>query len=116
MDKNVENEIKSSSTLIKDFKSVKEWLGADKIKVRKQQVSIENYKEEIDEMESSYIHFPKDEQRTSLIYDILKAGGAIYPVWVDESDNFILEGRHRIVAFYWYGLKEIPTFFCSPDN
>lgn len=31
------------------------------------------------------------------------------PIYVgkDDPNNFIMEGRHRVVAFKWFGLNEI---------
>lgn len=67
-------------------------------------------------MEATYEEFPEDEIRTRRIYELLKAGGSVNPAYIEDGDKslFVMEGRHRIVAFLWLGMTEINICFCKP--
>lgn len=64
-------------------------------------------------MESTYDEFLDEEKRSKYILSLLEKGDKVMPIFVenDDEDRFIMEGRHRIVAFMWYGLKEIPVIY-----
>jgi tRNA nucleotidyltransferase/poly(A) polymerase len=49
--------------------------------------------------------------------EIKSKGGFILPVYIEHGDNykFILEGRHRIIAFYELGIKNIPVVFVRKE-
>lgn len=46
---------------------------------------------------------------------MLKNGEKPIPIYVEKDDphNFIMEGRHRIVAFYLMGFKDVEVARCS---
>lgn len=96
---------------------VAEWLGVEveKVKVEIEIEPIDKFIKQITEAMLSYANFPKDKKRTDRIVKLLKDGAPVLPVYVEKSDNnfFIMEGRHRIVAFYILGIKEIPVAKCS---
>lgn len=104
--------------LASDIKDVAEWLGVpvESVHFETRNESIEAFKKQIIEMESSYLEFPEDDERTSAIERLLQAGEAPKPIYVEHGDehNFIMEGRHRIVAFHRFGLTEIPVCRVRP--
>jgi hypothetical protein len=74
---------------------------------------IELFNSQISEMELSYINFPKELKRTEKIFNLLKNGEKPKPIFIklNDKDKFIMEGRHRIVAFKWFDLKNIPVIY-----
>ena len=101
-----------------DLKNVADWLdlAVDAIQFDTSIEPIELFKKQIIEMESTYLEFPEDDERTGVIERLLKAGEAPKPIYVANSDehNFIMEGRHRIVAFHRVGLVDIPVCRVRP--
>lgn len=101
----------------RDLKDVSEWLGVDnlaQINTRMKTVPIGVFIKQIEEMEGTFLEFPEDEDRVNKILSLIKDGEEANPVYVEEDDaaNFIMEGRHRIVAFHRAGLKDIAVCFC----
>jgi hypothetical protein len=98
-----------------DIKDVSEWLRKtpEEIEFYFTQEPLSDFENQILEMESTYDEFPKDEQRTKNIYELLKGGYKPKPIFVEynDSNKFIMEGRHRVVAFKWFGLKQIPVLY-----
>ncbi len=96
-----------------DIKSVGEWLDCDpsEIDFNYKLEPITKFKKSIDEMQGTYDEFPKDKRRTDKIVNELKKGGKPLAIFVDPEDNFIMEGRHRIVGFWIAGLKKVPVFY-----
>jgi hypothetical protein len=94
-----------------DLLNVSEWLrcGVDEIEIRFETVSIDVFRITIDECRSTYLEFPEDEARMNVIAEKLHAGDTDFAVFVQDGDtyNFILEGRHRIVAFDEVGMDEV---------
>jgi len=76
-------------------------------------VPTETFKTAIENMESSYPQFPKEEARTKKIQKALASGQKPWPIFVDHTDGFIMEGRHRIVAFSRVGMQDIPAVYVS---
>ena len=76
---------------------------------------MENYKNQAIEMLGTFDEFPKDERRMNKILKMLKNGEKPMPIYVEKDDphNFIMEGRHRIVAFYLMGFKDVEVARCS---
>lgn len=103
-----------------DLHSVAEWFdtSADNIKVDMKQEPIDKFLKQIKEMYSTYDEFPKDAIRIDDIVKILKRGGHPLPIYVaaDDPDLFVMEGRHRMVAFWLVGLKTIPVAYVSKKN
>lgn len=95
-----------------DLEHVAEWFKRDlsELSFEFKYEDIEKFKKQITEMLKPT---EEDRERIELILKHLKEGEPPYAIFVDKSDNFILEGRHRIVAFYLYGLKKIPVYYVS---
>lgn len=97
-----------------DLHSVAEWMGRslDNLVFQYQLVPISIFAKQAEEMFGTYDEFPKDKQRTDKISKIIKQQPA-YPVFVEAGDpsNFIMEGRHRIVAFWQVGMQRVPVFY-----
>lgn len=80
-------------------------------------VELDKFFHEIHGMILSYPEFPDEERRSKKILKLLKRGEPVFPVFIQEHDKgYICEGRHRVVAFYWHGLKEIPVLFVRKEE
>ena len=66
-------------------------------------------------MRSTFLEFPEDDRRTEQIKRAIRETGAMFPVFIEQGDEslFIMEGRHRIVAFYEAGMQTVPVFVVS---
>jgi len=71
------------------------------------------FTDQILEMESISNEGSEDYDRVLKIYEILKNGEKPKPVFVElnDRDKFVIEGRHRMVAFKWINLKHIPVIY-----
>jgi len=100
-----------------DIKSVSEWLGTtvDNIAITTKQEPIEKFVKQIKEMYGTFDEFPKDAKRTNKIVNLIKKGAPALPVYVEKNDPhlFVMEGRHRMVAFWLLGMKTIPVSYVS---
>ena len=110
----------TSSITQQDLKDVSEWLGtsADNVKVELKKEPISKFEKQIKEMHGTYDEFPKDERRTNKILNQLKRGEEALPIYVEKNDKhlFVMEGRHRMVAFWLNKMKEIPVAYVSKKN
>jgi hypothetical protein len=114
-------EILSESTVTKqDLKDVSEWMRTtpDKLSVSIKQEPIEKFIKQIREMYGTYNEFPEEEKRTNRILKLLKRGNDPLPIYVEANDPalFVMEGRHRIVAFWLAGMKTIPVAYVDVMN
>lgn len=96
----------------KDLESIALWLNVESVShidVKIKKISINTFEKQINEMEDSYKDFPLEKKRTQKILDKLNNGEMPQPIYVGKDDphNYIMEGRHRIVAFKWFGLNEV---------
>jgi hypothetical protein len=94
-----------------DLKDVGEWLKLDPTTAR-YSLAIEpmsKFEKEARDMLATYDEFPEDDERTHKIVRQLERGAKQLPIFVDTVDNFIMEGRHRIVAFMLEGLVTVPV-------
>lgn len=100
---------------LSDVKDVGEWLNkpTNVIKYYYKEESIKTFSDTIKEMESTYNEFIDEQDRIEYIIDLLEHGNPPMPVFIElnDKDNFILEGRHRIVAFSWFGLDIVPVIY-----
>lgn len=98
-----------------DLKHVCDWLKSDKIEVELKILPIKIFAKQIEEMEGTFLEFPEDEERVDAIFNLIQQGDIANPVYVEQGDSqmFIMEGRHRIVAFHRANLKEIEVCFCK---
>ena len=100
-----------------DLASVAQWLRAepDQIEVHIKQEPIDKFIPQIKEMYGTFNEFPKDERRTNKILRLLKQGATPMPMYVeqDDPDLFVMEGRHRMVAFWLAGAKTVPVAYVS---
>jgi hypothetical protein len=105
---------KNSETHKKDMIDVCEWMGVKSTKdlrVSIKWLSIDLFIQQINEMENTYDEYPKDKKRTQKIYQEILNTKILEPIYIDEKDPqlFIMEGRHRMVAFKWLDIKQIPV-------
>ena len=100
-----------------DLASVAQWLHAepDQIEVHIKQEPIDKFLGQIKEMYGTFNEFPKDERRTNKILRLLKQGATPMPMYVEQGDQdlFVMEGRHRMVAFWLAGMKTVPVAYAS---
>lgn len=107
--------IDNSEYCDEDIKSMSEWLNKEvyDIKFEFIEEDISKFQKQIDEMESSLCYNIDENERVRQIEEILTDGGSPFAIFVDKNDNFILEGRHRIVAFSRQHINKIPVFYVS---
>jgi hypothetical protein len=102
-------------TQLSDVKDVGEWLDKpiDEIKYYYKEEPISIFIDTIEEMESTYDEFVDELNRTEHIVDLLENGNKPMAIFIElnDKDNFIMEGRHRIVAFSWFGLDKVPVIY-----
>lgn len=100
-----------------DLVDVAEWLNTtpDNVKIEVKQEPISKFVNQIKEMYSTFDEFPVDKARTDKIVTAIKSGEKPLPVYVEINDPnlFVMEGRHRMVAFYLLGMKQIPVAYAS---
>ena len=100
-----------------DLASVAQWLRAepDQIEVHIKHEPIDKFLGQIKEMYGTFSEFPKDERRTNKILRLLKQGATPMPMYVEQGDKdlFVMEGRHRMVAFWLAGMKTVPVAYAS---
>ena len=100
-----------------DLNDVSQWLNTsvENLEVHIIYESISKYEKQIKEMYSTYDEFPQDAKRTEKIRNLLKNGEEMLPIYVETNDEnfFVMEGRHRMVAFWLNGLKEIPVAYVN---
>ena len=98
-----------------DLEAAAEWLGQNDINIDLIEEPIELFMPQIKEMYDTYKEFPNDSKRTKNILEKLKRGEPEYPIYVKKGDShrFVMEGRHRMVAFWLVGLKNIPVAYVS---
>lgn len=98
-----------------DIKNIELWLNtkSKNIVLEKKEESIYIFQKQIEEMIASYKKLSKEKKRTEKIIKLLKNGEKPYYVYVEKNDEtkFILEGRHRIVAFWLLGYKNINVYY-----
>lgn len=102
-------------TLQSDINDVSDWLRCkpSQLQLRLANISAEVFYQMAQDMIGTYEEFPEDEARTRKILKAIQAGEPVLPVFVEDGDatHFIMEGRHRIVAFIQSGIAEIPVAF-----
>jgi len=101
---------------LSDIEAIGEWLRKDinDIKFYYKSEPMEMFKDQAKEMESTYDEFIDEKERSEYILDLIsERKNRIYPIFVEleDGDRFILEGRHRVVAFYWLKLDNIPVIY-----
>lgn len=98
-----------------DLAHVGEWVHGEptfRLKVE----PMEMFRERAEYLLSTYSDFPKDKARTNKIVRELEAGAPQRPIFCEaeafsDEDSFIMEGRHRIVAFYRLGYETVPVVY-----
>lgn len=104
-------------TLQSDINDVSDWLRCKPslLQLRLKNISAEVFYQMAQDMIGTYEEFPEDEARTRKILKAIQSGEPVLPVFVEDGDptHFIMEGRHRIVAFIQSGIAEIPVAFVS---
>lgn len=105
----------------KDINDVKDWMNVKEVNdlnIEKKYLHFDLFNKQATEMESTYLEFPNDKERSLKILKELQSGKNPEPIYIEKNDPslFIMEGRHRIVAFKWFNLKEIPVILVSKKN
>lgn len=103
-----------------DLNEVCGWLGVacpDDIRTEFVTRPTADFISQIKEMLNTYDEFPEDARRTQRIINAIRSGKPAQPVYIEQGDHdlFIMEGRHRIVAFYLLGITEVTVCYCHSD-
>jgi hypothetical protein len=93
-----------------DIEAVGEWMQGGEFAMQLAQCPISRFSSQISSCHESYPKFPGDEVRAMRILRRLRNGAEPWPLFVD-GDDFVMEGRHRMVAFHLFGLETIPVVF-----
>ena len=100
-----------------DLEDVADWMNCsvDELNINIKQEPISKFMRQIKEMYSTYDEFPQDAERTGIISSLIKQGEDPFPIYVEANDpyNFVMEGRHRMVAFWQLGMESIPVAYVS---
>lgn len=100
-----------------DIQDVSEWMrcSIDALRFRLVYEPATLFLEKVKDAVASYDEFPRDRARTNKIIKLIKNGSLILPVFIEDGDHnmFIMEGRHRIVAFLLSGLHEVPVAYVT---
>lgn len=100
-----------------DLVDVAKWMRVEpgKLKIDIKYESIDKFIPQIKEMYESFSEFPKDATRTKKIAKLLKEGATPLPLYVEKKDAtmFVMEGRHRMVAFWLAGVENVPVAYVS---
>ncbi len=104
-----------------DLAHVNGWLRGDEPTFRLKIEPMAVFKERAEYLLRTYPEFPKDKARTNKIVRELRAGGQQRPIFSDaeafsDEDSFVMEGRHRIVAFYLLGYETVPVVYVSSET
>jgi hypothetical protein len=97
-----------------DVQSVAEWLRCDpsEVSISPCWMPIHQHRDAVENMLASYEYLPKERERTNRILDLLlDSGEPLQPVFIaaGDAERFVMEGRHRLVAFWEAGLRYIPV-------
>ena len=102
---------------VNDIKDVAEWLDTtpNNLTIEIIEEPIQKFINQITEMYQTYDEFPKDAKRTRNIIKSIKQTGKLYPIYVEKNDPhlFVMEGRHRMVAFWLLKLNRSPVAYVS---
>lgn len=105
----------NNKTVTSDVNDVLGWFPRQNVTFTvEHNVPLEMFKKQAEEMISTYDEFPQDADRAKRIRKLLTQGNPQLPIFVDASDNFILEGRHRITAFYELKIPTITVVWVHP--
>jgi hypothetical protein len=104
-------------TLSDDLLAVAKWLKCkpQNLMLRKAEVPAESFRSLVDNLVETYANFPGEKIRTQKILKKIGKGEPLLPVFIEENDpeSFIMEGRHRIVAFLLAGASTVPVLYAS---
>lgn len=112
------NQIFNKDLHKKDLNDVALWLkvsGTHAVKTRMETLPLSKFNLTIERLKASYVEFPQDKKRTDRIVRAIRNGDKPNPVYIEDGDEtmFIMEGRHRIVAFNLAGIVDVNVYFCS---
>jgi len=92
-----------------DLADVAKWMecGIEELSLCMAEEPMAGYSELAARLLDSHRDFPDDARRTRRILRLLKEGERQLPVFVDDRDGFLMEGRHRVVAFKMAGVESL---------
>ena len=100
-----------------DLQDVASWLGTtvDNLHFDVKYEPMSMFENQASEMLGTYNEFPEDAERTEIISSLISKGQGLLPIYIEKADPdlFILEGRHRVVAFLQAGFDKIPVAWVS---
>lgn len=104
-------------TSANDVRDISEWLHktVGQIIWQYKELPPSVFESQVLEMINNFHESPNDKRRIEAIFKLIKSGQKPQPVFVEAGDpsHFIMEGRHRIVAFFLLKMPVIPVIFCA---
>lgn len=95
-----------------DLRNLAKWMpGGFRVSLSRE--PMDRFRETAFALLATYPTFPAEGRRSDRILRLLRLGEPPRPVFVDAQDGFIMEGRHRIVAFLLHGMAEIDVVTVS---
>jgi len=96
-----------------DLAYVAEWMADAPTELTFAIEPLEKYTKEIQDRLGTYDDSPRHASRTNTIVELLRAGAPQRPVFIDTEYGMLIEGNHRIVAFYLLGLTSLPVVYVT---
>ncbi len=95
--------------LVSDLDAVGKWLKMDPTSLQFTVATepMSKFAPLVADLLATYEQFPKEAARTKKIMRLLKSGAEPLPIFCDSVDGFVMEGRHRIVAFNLLGYATV---------
>ena len=108
----------AKTVISQDIEQVSQWLKSKNLNFRFDKLAVKTIKKQIEEMYFSYEEFSEDEERTDKIVEEIENSGKLYPIFIEENDSnyFVMEGRHRMVAMWKMGYRKLPVMFVSENK
>jgi len=107
-------------TLAADLNDISQWLRCtpQQLVLRQTSLPLTFFHQTAEDMLATFDEFPEDEARMQKILAAIRNGAPVLPVFIEDGDehHFIMEGRHRIVAFYLAGIKAVPVAFVCKNR
>lgn len=114
---NLEEDFNPNEYIFDDIKDVAECFHttSDNLEIIIKEEPIDLFLPQIHTILRTYKDFPRDKKRTKKVMREINKTGNLYPIYVENKDPnlFVMEGKHRLVAYILLGFKKIPVAYVS---